>query len=43
MLTLRTVKGKHLLTYNEMTIEYRSLSEAWAVMFALKKILQINK
>lgn len=37
MLTLKTVKGKHIITFNGESMEYRSLSEALKVIFAIRK------
>ena len=35
MLTFKTVKGKHIITYQGVTLEFNALSEAWRAIFAL--------
>ena len=37
MLTLKTVNGKHIITYNGVSREYRSLSEALKVIAIVRK------
>ena len=37
MLTFKTVKGKHVITYKGVTLEFDVLSDAWRAIFALKK------
>lgn len=37
MLTLKTIKGKHIVTFNGVSKEYISLSEALKVIFAIRK------
>ena len=39
-LTLKTIKGKHIITYNGITREFKALTDAWKVIFALKQIPQ---
>lgn len=39
-LTFKTIKGKHIITYNGITREFRTLNDAWRVIFALKQIPQ---
>ena len=40
MPTLKTVKGKHIVTYDGVEMEYESLTEALKVAYAL---YQLNK
>lgn len=38
MPTLKTVKGKHIITYNGVERECKSLKEAWREAFAFYKL-----
>lgn len=39
-LTFKTVKGKHIITYNGISREFKTLKEAWRVIFAFKQYLK---
>lgn len=37
-LTFKTIKGKHIITYNGITREIETLSDVWRAIFALRQI-----
>ena len=37
MLTFKTVKGKHVVMYNGVTLEFKALIEAWRAVYSINQ------